>query len=130
MRTQREAIVTSSGGTSSASTTKIVAAGGSSIVFSSFGATAAVMRWNSSRTSTLRSPSIGESDAARHDVVGLLDRDRRALALDDQQSRDACPRVQAAASRSSRSAPGGASSAAANACAAARLPLPDGPTNR
>ena len=65
MRTQREAIVTSSGGTSSASTTKIVPAGGSSIVFSSFGATAAVMRWNSSSTSTLRSPSIGDSDAAR-----------------------------------------------------------------
>ena len=65
MRTHRDAMVTRSGGTKSASTTKCVEGGGSSSVLSRRPAPAALSRWNSWSTRTLRAPSTGASDAWR-----------------------------------------------------------------
>ena len=62
MRTDRLAIVTSSGGTSSARITKNVDGGGSSTYLRRIAPNWS-MRWKSSRTSTLRSPSAGDSAA-------------------------------------------------------------------
>ena len=64
-RTQREAMVTRSTGTSSARITNTVDGGGSSTVFSRRAAPSGRSRWNSSRMSTFRCPSTGESEATR-----------------------------------------------------------------
>ena len=65
MRTQRDEIVMRSFGTKSQSTRNIVDGGGSSIVLSIIAAPSGRSRWNSSRISTLRSPSVGASDDTR-----------------------------------------------------------------
>ncbi len=65
IRAHRDEIVTRSCGTKSARITNVVDGGGSSIVFSISAAPSGRRRWNSSRIITLRSPSIGASDAVR-----------------------------------------------------------------
>ncbi len=129
MRTQREAMVTSSGGTSSASTTNTVPGAGSSMAFNRMGALRTT-RWNSSRTRTLRAPSMGER-LARSTMS------RACSAVIHGPVRSVTTRsgwVSARARRRWRSASApedpAESSAAANARANARLPLPRGPTSR
>ena len=131
MRTDRLAMVTSSGGTSSARITKKVDGGGSSTYLRRIAPNWS-MRWKSSSTSTLRSPSAGDRAACFTIALAVGASMRPWAVVASTMWRSGC--VSASARRwwrsaSSPSLPAERSSAA-KALAAPRLPDPDGPTSR
>ena len=128
MRAHRDEIVIRSCGTKSARMIKVVDSGGSSIVFSISAAPCGDSRWNSSRMSTLRAPSVGASDDTRTTSLACsaeIDAPTRCTS----RTSGCSPAMMSRASRWSRVSPPDMSDAA-NARAASSLVDPDGPTNR
>ena len=129
IRTQRLAIVTRSFGTSSARTTNTVPAGGSSMVLSNFGA-AVVTRWNSSRINTFGPFSIDDRAAVAMIVSACSAEIDAPTRSNSVMSAWFWVRAMRACRTASSPVRSRLTSAAANARANSRFPLPRGPTSK